>query len=391
MKNDVIAMVGAGNGGKAILATLLKIPDIEIRYVYDINPEAPGMILAKENDIRCRTDPAFTEIASNPEIDLILEVTGKSEVFEKLKSLLSPQSTLIGAAGTKIIFHLLDAQNKVTQKLEAYKKSLEWQIIERTEEIEKANQELQKKILDYERLNEKLLKINDEKTRYLLQATHQLKAPFAAIQSYTDIILEGYAGDVSEETRHVVEKIRIRCELLSSGIKEMLELANLKSYVRENVIMVDASLNDLVRTTIEAHSVIAEKRGIRLNFEPHSGSTLVRCNRDQLAMLFSILVDNAINYSNNNSNVDIAVSERNPNKLIVSIRDYGIGISETNLPKIFNEYFRTNDGAKKHPNGTGLGLSIAKEIVKIHDADLDVESTLGKGTTFIVTVPAPSA
>ncbi len=386
-RSDVIAVVGAGKGGAAILETLLAIPGIQIKYVFDTDPEAPGVRLAKLNGIQTITDGHYGQLTDDPEVDLIFEVTGKSEVFETLKTIKHPHSSLLVASGAKIIFHLLETQRGVAARLEELRNNLELRIVERTEDIERANRDLEKKIMDYEKLTQKLVRVNEDKTRYLLQATHQLKAPFAAIQSYTDIILDGYAGDSSAQTRTIVEKIKVRCELLSGAIKEMLELAHLKSCSRENVSMEPCAVTELVQQVCENHSVVAVQKSVELQIAEEAGPVEVVCNRTQLMELFSAVIENAIQYSKPHSKVEISYSRPQKNRLVVSIKDHGIGIDSEHQAKIFGEYFRTNEAVRVHENGTGLGLAIAKQVAKIHGFALDVDSQPGEGTTFHVRMP----
>ena len=168
--------------------------------------------------------PIINQIITDKEVNLIFEATGDPQVFKNLSEKKSPKISLIGADGSKIIYQFLDAYNEINRNLNEYKTNLEKKIIERTEELEKANVKLGKEMLEYEKINQKLQDMNNEKTKYLLYATHQLKAPFAAIQSYVDIILEGYSGQISQRTQDIIIKIKERCELLSNVIKEMLEL-----------------------------------------------------------------------------------------------------------------------------------------------------------------------
>ena len=391
MKKAAIALVGAGRGGTAILETLLKIPTVQIRYVYDVNPQAPGLKIAREHKIACVANDAFTEIAGNPEIDLIFEVTGKKEVYAKLVSVKAPSTNVIGAAGTKIIFHLLEAEDQVNQKLKDYQLTLEQRILERTDEIDQANKKLQTQILQYEELNRELEKLNEEKTRYILQATHQLKAPFAAIQSYTDILIEGYTGEIPEASKEILKKIKVRCELLSRAIKEMLELANLKSLKTDWTAMQETALGDVLARAIENYAAVADQRRIRVDFRPVEGFDKVRGTPDQLITLFSVFLENAINYSEDGSTIDIVVARSSPERLRVDVKDRGIGIPRENLPKIFNEYFRSNNAVRKHENGTGLGLAIAKQIAQIHGFNISVDSELDIGTTVAVSAPVASS
>jgi signal transduction histidine kinase len=384
---DVIALVGAGKGGQAILEALLQIPGIEVRYVVDIDPNAPGIALARRNGIRCRTDGRLDELSADPDVDLVFEVTGRPEVFEALRASRHPNSSLLVAGGTRIIFHLLDAQRQAAVALEEHQRTLERRIVERTEEIERANRDLEKQIMGYEALTRQLARVNDEKTRYLTHATHQLKAPFAAIQSYVDVILEGYTGEIPERTRDIVEKIRSRCELLSSAIREMLVLADLRSIDRDGIEMSAAHLNELISEAVNSHAAIAAKRGIEIHFRPHDGADLVRCHRGQMVTLLSALLENAVIYSHDGGSVEISVETPRPTWLTVSIRDHGIGIPARCLPRVFDEHYRADCAVRHHENGTGLGLAIARGIADLHHFHLDVESEEGCGSVFTLSAP----
>lgn len=386
MKKDNIALVGAGIGGRAILLTLLEIPSIRIKYVCDTNPEAPGYLLAKENKIECHQSEWPKVISADNKLDLIFEVTGKKEVFELLNKIKPTKSILIAAAGTKVIFHLLETQFKITNELREYKESLEQKIIERTKELETANRELKKRILESEKLNEQLQQVNNEKTKYILQSTHHLKAPFAAIQSYTELILEGYTGKIPDQTKNIIKKIEDRCELLSNSIKEMLELANLKTCIRNNLKMTQVGINGILEDTVKASSILASGKNIIIKFRKLGKGHIIKANREQMLILFSILLQNAIDYSFPNSSIEIRVHKERKN-ITIEIEDHGIGIPDKNITKIFDEYFRCNNAVSHNENGTGLGLAIAKEIVSIHSFKIDVKSKLNHGTTLFITIP----
>jgi len=391
MSTARIAIVGSGKGGKALLKDLVKIPDITIKYVCDINQEAEGMVFAREYGLKTCLWSEISSILTDPEIDLILEVTGRPDVLSYLSRNKLPSVNIISSAASKIIFHFIDTQQRVTNELEEYKMSLETKIRERTEEIAWANEELQQRIGEIEKLNTKLQQINAAKTKYLLQATHQLKAPFAAIQSYVDVLLQGFAGRISGQATDIIIKIKTRCHMLSQTIKDMLELANLNSYVKENVKMKMVSLGKIALTVIASFVSVAEKNKVILKYSNSAQSDMIWCNQEQMMIMISNILDNAINYSLENTQVDIAVAGKEKGPVSISITDRGIGIPEQNIPKIFQEYFRSNNAAKKHENGTGLGLSISRRIADIHKAEIEVESVLGKGTTIRVILRNPGS
>ncbi len=382
-----IALVGAGKGGTALLQDLIKIPDITVKYVCDINPTAEGMLLAQKYNIKTCLWANIESVLKDPEITLILEVTGQTRVFRHLVRNKLPTTNIMGSEACKIIFHFVDAQQQVTDELENYKKTLEIKIQQRTEELEWANKELKHKLADIENLNEKLQQINDAKTKYLLQATHQLKAPFAAIQSYVDVLLQGYAGQITDQAKDIIIKIKTRCQMLSKAIKNMLELANLNSYVEENIKLQTVSLEKIVKNVLETFIAVAEKKHISLIFKNLSKNDTISCNQEQIVIMLSNIVDNAIIYSPQNSEIKIVIEDKNNDKVCISVIDQGIGIPKQNIPKIFNEYFRSNNAAIVNENGTGLGLSIVKRIADIHKAEIEVESVVEKGTTIKIVFP----
>jgi signal transduction histidine kinase len=382
MNEGTISLIGAGNGGLALLKVLLDIPGVQIKYVCDINTESVGFVFAKNHNIKCIND--YNEIISDKEINLIFEATGNPKVFEDLSNKKSLKVSLIGGGGSKIIYNLLDAYNEINQNLEEYKDNLELKIIERTEDLEKANANLEKEMLEYEKISQKLQETNIEKSKYLLYATHQLKAPFAAIQSYVDIILEGYSGDISPRTKNIVLKVKERCELLSSVIKEMLNLSKLKSRDSGEIIFKKLDINLVLLRVIERFQVIANTKNIKIEFEKPEETYYIRGSESQVEVLFAILIDNAINYSPANTEISITSKKMESSQIYIGVKDHGIGIPEKNIGKIFNEFFRSNNAVDFHNNGTGLGLSIAKEIASIHNATIQVESRLNEGSCFSI-------
>jgi len=382
MNEGVIALIGAGNGGLALLKVLLDIPGVKIKYVCDINPGAAGVLFAKQHNIKYIAD--YKEVLSDSEVNLIFEATGRISIFEDLSVKKPHEISLIGAEGSRIIYNLLDAYNEMNMDLNEYKNNLEQKIIERTEELERANAELEKEMLAYEKLSRKLQEANEEKTKYLLYATHQLKAPFAAIQSYVDIMLEGYTGVLNQKTRDIVLKIRERCEMLTNVIKEMLELARLKSREEGEPGFEKLDLINILSSSVQRCQVIAQVKDIKIDFKPVLESYCIMGNAKQVDILFTVLLENAINYSPPGTEINIIINKIQASQVTIAIKDHGIGIPEKNMNMIFNEFFRSNNAVEFHNNGTGLGLSIAKEIAQIHNTNIQVESALGKGSTFSV-------
>jgi signal transduction histidine kinase len=318
---------------------------------------------------------------ADQEIDLILESTGRTDVFDELNRSKTSSVSLVGSAGARVIYSLLDSYNEVNRHLQSYKINLERRIMERTEELENLNAELAKEKVATEILYERERELNQEKSKYLIHTTHQLKAPFAAIQNYVDIILDGYTGEITDETREVILKIKARCELLSENIRDMLELAKLKAQVIE-LIREEKPLQELVGKVVERFQVVAAAKHIHIATQVPPQQLLCRTIHKQLFELLATLVENAIKYSPPETTVTIKLAVGASGKPTIDVADQGIGIPKDHLTKIFTEYFRSNNAVRHDPNGNGLGLAIANEIAKLLEMTLEVESELGKGSTF---------
>lgn len=391
LKPDTFVLVGAGAGGAALLTALLEIPGVLVRTVVDIDDRAPGMDLARSRGLETWTGDCPESVAAAPGVDVLLEVTGRREVFERLSRMKRSETVLIPASVTKVLFHLLESQAKTNHELQEMTNRLEQRVVERTEELARLNSALQKEIFESQRINAELTRVNEEKTRYLVQATHQLKAPFAAIQSYIDILLDGFAGEIGQRVIEVLRKIRRRAEHLTAAIAEMLELEHIKSCRWETLPREPLDLEELLRRVVRHFEEQARKRNIQISLEFCAETIRVEGNREQVSEMFDNLLENAVHYSRDGSSIVVRTSLLPDGRVGVAVIDSGIGIPRENLGKIFREYFRSNNAAEVYENGSGLGLAIVKQVAEMHHFEIVVESELGRGTTFFIKAPSAPA
>ena len=231
---------------------------------------------------------------------------------------------------------------------------------------------------------EMLVRIDAEKTQATLRATHELKAPFAAIKSYVYILRDGYCGELPEKAQQVINRIGDRCDQLTSKITDIIHLSNLRTLVVTEMDLKPVNLTELISKESKEGALMGEPRGVKVNNLAEDGKPVyVMGSRSHLDTLFSNLIQNAVWYSHDGGEVEISF-KRKARRVSVRIRDHGIGIPEKNLEKIFEEHFRSNNAVSHHPNGTGLGLPLVKEIVRLHGAVIHVDSEVGKGTHFTV-------
>ena len=135
---------------------------------------------------------------------------------------------------------------------------------------------------------------------------------------------------------------------------------------------------------VKKFEVISQNKNIKINLTAPDEAFYIEGNDKQIDILFSILLENAINYSQQNSSVEVIIKKMAENRVYVGVKDQGIGISQDNLNKIFGEFFRANNAVAYQKNGTGLGLAVAREIAIIHNTNIHVESVLNHGSCFSV-------
>jgi signal transduction histidine kinase len=235
-------------------------------------------------------------------------------------------------------------------------------------------------------INCRLVAATEERAGYMLRTTHQLKAPFAAIHANTQLLLGGFCGPIPPEAATVVEQIAARCELLSRGIKAMLQLSNLRSAAQAAPAAVPMDMAALIRSCIAVWKPQMLKRCITV--EEDLAPATVRAVPDHAAMILDNVLGNAINYSHDRQRVSVSCRPRPDGGARVVIRDQGIGIPADKLPRIFDDYFRTREAVAHNKVSTGLGLAIVRQTALAGRIGVRVESALGCGTALTLDFPA---
>lgn len=236
--------------------------------------------------------------------------------------------------------------------------------------------------------NARLRRSSEERARHMLQTTHQLKAPFAAIHANAQLLLKGACGPLPDAAREVVGRIAARCAMLSQQVLDMLQLANLRSASQTPAARLDLDLAAVIQASIARFEATAGQRNIRLvaQLEP----VKIQAVEDHWKMLIDNLLTNAIHYSHDGGTVQIAARRRVDGAVEVSVCDEGIGIEAEKLPRIFDDYYRTNAAARHNKDSTGLGLAIVRHVTRTAGIRVRVESRHGRGTRFVLRVDEPA-
>ncbi|HEY1695772.1 MAG TPA: ATP-binding protein [Polyangiaceae bacterium] len=229
-----------------------------------------------------------------------------------------------------------------------------------------------------------LRRLESLRREFVANASHELRTPIAAVRSAAETLRDGALDEPAAAARFV-DIIDRNAQRLQALVEDMLELSRIESnQFRLRSEPVD--LSTTVPLVLALFRERAEKKGVRLEarFDP-AASTLVGDSR-ALEHVLSNLVDNAVKYCARGSEVLVTTSAKG-DRVELAVRDDGPGIPPEHLPRVFERFYRVDAGRSRDVGGTGLGLSIVRHMVEAMRGDVRVESEVGRGSTFVVTLP----
>lgn len=268
-------------------------------------------------------------------------------------------------------------------------------------ELEDKNQKLQ---VAYDRLKE----LDRLKSNFLATVSHELRTPLTSIIGYSEMLVEGLAGDLSGEQREFVQTIRDKGDQLLSLIKGLLDLSKLESgtmSLRKNHVDVAALIKDVVGTMAPT----ARKKEVELTLDLEHGLPGIWADAERLRQVLLNLTENAIKFTPVSGSVRLSARLAGMDaqtgadlggmvllgarRIGVELRvaDTGIGIPEAERTRVFDAFYQVDSSSTREVGGTGLGLSIVKRLVDAHDGTVRIESNQPRGTVFIVTIPVKRA
>jgi signal transduction histidine kinase len=245
-------------------------------------------------------------------------------------------------------------------------------------------QQLEEEARELARAKAELEKLDAVEGRFMLTMVHILRAPVAVIQNYVQLIRKGYVP--AEEQPEMLERIEQRAGELLTTLDDLLMLAYLKERVGAQDVET-VSLADALESVLPAMSERAAQRQIQLQVEIQDRPA-VRANPNHIKALWSHLLDNAIRYTPAGGQVRVTISTDTGQKQAVgAVSDTGIGIPVDEIPRIFEEFYRTEEARRMQETGTGLGLAIVRQVVEIYGGTIEVQSEVGRGSTFRFHLP----
>jgi two-component system phosphate regulon sensor histidine kinase PhoR len=214
---------------------------------------------------------------------------------------------------------------------------------------------------------------SEMRQEFTANVSHELKTPLTSISGYAELIESGMAQ--GEDSVKFAGKIRKESDRMLALISDILRLSELDSI--GDTPLDDVDLKAVAEDCKDRLSQQAEKRGIRITVSGES--TVIKGSRTELGELVYNLADNAIKYNRENGNIEIVTADKK-----LTVTDTGLGIPQESIPRIFERFYRIDKSRSRAKGGTGLGLSIVRHIAEHHGAEIDVESTVGVGTSITV-------
>ncbi len=226
--------------------------------------------------------------------------------------------------------------------------------------------------------------LEEMRSEFVANVSHELRTPLTSIRGFAETLLDGAAED-PKVARQFLEIINHETTRLSRLIDELLNLSRIEDpkFVlnRQHV-----EIGDLIKRTAEMFKHRAKEKNVALKIEIADDLPAIQGDPDMIRQVFINLIDNAFNYTEPGGQIRVgAVFEHG--ELKVDVQDNGMGISPENLSRLFERFYRVDKARSRELGGTGLGLAIVKHIIDVHQGKVQVESKIGKGSTFSFSLP----
>ena len=262
----------------------------------------------------------------------------------------------------------------------------EAQLRQAAEALRKAHEELeirvQERTADLRMANKQLEEVSKLKDEFVSVVSHELRSPLVSVKGALDLVLDETLGSVNIEQREYLQVIHVNANRLSELINTILDVSKIEAG-RMSLVRRRVSLPELIQTALTSAKGLAGARTLAAEV---GEVPEVFADPNRILQVVANLVSNAVKFTKEDGRIVVAAQARD-GAVSVSVQDDGVGISEEDLPKLFQKFSQVGDKEAKR-KGTGLGLVLCKQLLELHQGTIDVSSELGKGTRFTFTLPA---
>jgi signal transduction histidine kinase len=236
----------------------------------------------------------------------------------------------------------------------------------------------------FNQMSVRLENLERSRNQFVSNASHELKTPLATMKILLESLI--YQDDMDAELRReFMQDINKEIDRLNMVIGDLLTLVHIDSQkmrLRREMMLLSGAVKEAVRRL----APLASDRGQEIEVALHDDCEMF-ADPAKLQQVIYNLIDNAIKYTADGGKIRIGL-ELVGRDAVLKVSDSGVGIPKEDIPHVFDRFYRVDKARSRETGGTGLGLSIVQQIVRLHGGSIDVESETGKGTTFIIELPA---
>jgi len=270
--------------------------------------------------------------------------------------------------------------------------------------VQESFRELSEKSATLQTAYERLKELDRLKSNFLATVSHELRTPLTSIIGYSEMLAAGIAGDINEEQRDFIGTIHDKGEQLLELIKGLLDLTKLESGTL-NLHKLDTPILPILKDIVHTLTPTARNKGVILSATGDAGMPTLWGDAARLRQVFLNLTENAIKFTPSGghvtlsaqiAHVELPMDEEGPAIVLrgvkrpmieVRVADTGIGIPESERPRVFDAFYQVDSSSTREQGGTGLGLSIVKRLVDAHDGTVEIEENIPRGAVFVVRIP----
>jgi signal transduction histidine kinase len=348
----------------------------------------------------------ITEVAGRPLLELVPELVGDEETVARilagaLSALEIPWINRYDSPGDPLYFNLAlvpwrDGQGQIMGLMQVTEDvsdagRMQQELVQHRNELALLQAEMERRNLELAAANAELERLGEVKSEFLSIAAHELRTPLATILGYLELLLDGAYGSMEPQQEERVGLVHASAERLNRIVNDLLDATRLELGHLE-LLLQPVDLQRIVTRVIAENEPQLAAREQRVDYQARCGLPPVMCDPTRMAQIVTNLLTNASKYSPPRSVITIAATLAAEEGFVqLSVADQGMGIASSDQERIFGRFQRGQNVERWGMPGTGLGLFISRALAELQGGHIWLESTLGRGSTFRVTLPIAGA
>ena len=232
--------------------------------------------------------------------------------------------------------------------------------------------------------NQRLEELDRMRREYLRNVSHEFRTPLTVVRGYSEFMLEDPAQSASADVLRVMVE---SCDRVIDLVDTLMDVSRIEQGEAEGVLQVqDLDLREVASASVEMLRAAAKKKKVQVELDLPGDGYSLQGDRSLIHQVVRKLVDNAVKYSETGGRV-VVRGRAHEREVTLEVEDGGIGIAPEHLQRIFEKFYMVDGGISRRVGGTGVGLYLVREIVRLHQGRVEVDSCPGKGSTFAVRLP----